>query len=438
VRLSSKTSGCEHFGELSALALIGRVSAEENRELQAHLKACSACREEHAGFADILHNLLPLAHRDESSIRHTLPVSVTRSAYREDSNNVEGSGDVESLVHASQSAHPKRTMWMTGKPIPLYAYAVVLLFFLATGLSMFIGYGHLQRDRARALEATKEEKELDLLRKQGDELREALEKRSSQDTGAQSKKAEQDGTDRDTRAENAKLRAGNRVLQEQLKAATAQIQSMKADAELSQNKESDLLARLSETRQNLAKMSGELDKVQGLRSQDAGTIRTQQDRLKETEDKLTVASVSSERDRNLLAADRDIRDLMGARKLRIVDIFDADGKGRTRKPFGRVFFTEGKSLIFYAFDLGSERPSTRSASYQAWGAAGSPQKGVRSLGIFYQDDQKANRWVLTFDDPVVLDEIDTVFVTIEPPGGSNKPTGNMLLSAYLKANVNHP
>jgi hypothetical protein len=156
------------------------------------------------------------------------------------------------------------------------------------------------------------------------------------------------------------------------------------------------------------------------------------------EEKLTAATDSIERDRRLLVADLDIRNLMGARNLRIIDIFDADSKGRTRKPFGRVFFTEGKSLIFYAFDLPTDRPGLESAAYQVWGYEGSLQRGVRSLGIFYQDDQKASRWVLKFDDPETLAEIDSVFVTIEPPGGSKKPTGKQLLAAYLKASLNHP
>jgi len=42
---------------------------------------------------------------------------------------------------------------------------------------------------------------------------------------------------------------------------------------------------------------------------------------------------------------------MGARKLYIADVFDVDSGSRTKKPFGRVFYTQGKSLIFYAFDL---------------------------------------------------------------------------------------
>ena len=63
---------------------------------------------------------------------------------------------------------------------------------------------------------------------------------------------------------------------------------------------------------------------------------------------------------------------------------------------------------------------------------------ARSLGIFYVDDPKKNRWVLKFEDPRILAEIDSVFVTIEPPGGSAKPTGRKFLYAYLNANPNHP
>src|SRR5260370_3441667 len=59
--------------------------------------------------------------------------------------------------------------------------------------------------------------------------------------------------------------------------------------------------------------------------------RDQERRLKDTE--------------QYLASDRDIRELMGARKLYIADVFDVDSRSRTKKPFGRVFYTQGRSLI---------------------------------------------------------------------------------------------
>jgi hypothetical protein len=63
---------------------------------------------------------------------------------------------------------------------------------------------------------------------------------------------------------------------------------------------------------------------------------------------------------------------------------------------------------------------------------------VKSLGIFYVDDKAQKRWVLKVDDPALLAHIDSVFVTVEPPGGEKKPTGQKLLYAYLNAPPNHP
>jgi len=45
---------------------------------------------------------------------------------------------------------------------------------------------------------------------------------------------------------------------------------------------------------------------------------------------------------------------------------------------------------------------------------------------------------LKFDDEKALDQIDAVFVTLEPDGQSHKPSGKSLLFAYLKVNPNHP
>lgn len=140
----------------------------------------------------------------------------------------------------------------------------------------------------------------------------------------------------------------------------------------------------------------------------------------------------------LLAADRDVRELMGARNLHIIDVFDVDGRGTRQAAFGRVFYTQGKSLIFYAFDLGGASMRRASHTYQAWGIRQASQRATTSLGIFYADDEKQRRWVLKFEDPEVLKKIDAVFVTAEPPGGRLRPTGEKLLYAYLLGKPNHP
>ena len=140
-------------------------------------------------------------------------------------------------------------------------------------------------------------------------------------------------------------------------------------------------------------------------------------------------------DKDFLAHDRDIRDLIGARNLYIADIFDTTESGRTAKQFGRIFYTKDRSLIFYGFDLDKQAGLKRDASFQVWGSS-SDQPAV-SLGLFYQDDSH-KRWVLRCTDPRVLARLDMVFVTIEPPGGSTRPTGKQLLRAYLQIPSNHP
>ena len=76
-------------------------------------------------------------------------------------------------------------------------------------------------------------------------------------------------------------------------------------------------------------------------------------------------------------------------------------------------------------------------SFQVWGKRGPAQGSTHSLGLFQIDDLKQKRWVLRFEDPQILAEIDSVFVTVEPPGGSAKPTGRQFLYAYLDTNPNH-
>ena len=146
-------------------------------------------------------------------------------------------------------------------------------------------------------------------------------------------------------------------------------------------------------------------------------------------------------DEQYLSSDRDIRELMGARKLYIADVFDVDSVSRTRKPFGRVFYTQDKSLVFYAFDL-DHQPGVKNAStFQVWGQRDSElnaESHPMNLGILYEDSESNRRWVLRTDDSKQLAEIDAVFVTVEPHGGSEKPTGKPFLYALLRKEANHP
>jgi hypothetical protein len=182
----------------------------------------------------------------------------------------------------------------------------------------------------------------------------------------------------------------------------------------------------------------ELEGLKGQRSQEDSGAKALVAKIGELNQLLKDREATIDQQQDLLAHDRDIRELMGARDLYIAEVFDVAKTGATEKPYGRVFFTKGKSLVFYAYDLDRQPGFKNANTFQAWGQRGQDREQALNLGVFYEDNVSKKRWVLKFDDPQKLDEIDAVFVTVEPNGGSHKPSGRPLLFAYLKVRPNHP
>ncbi len=134
----------------------------------------------------------------------------------------------------------------------------------------------------------------------------------------------------------------------------------------------------------------------------------------------------------------EVRNLVAARNLHIIDVYDADATGNRQRAFGRVFYVEGRSLIFYAYDLTKLR-SHKSITFHVWGERADRAETTHSLGILSDDDANEHRWSMTFDDPKVLAEINSVFVTVEPANRDVvAPTGKKVLYAFLGAKPNHP
>jgi hypothetical protein len=137
-------------------------------------------------------------------------------------------------------------------------------------------------------------------------------------------------------------------------------------------------------------------------------------------------------------SDAEARELFGARDLHIVDVYDVDSRGKTRRTYGRVLYVEKKLLIFYAFDLEDKKRNRAAAGFQAWGYRQPNSNRPENLGLFRLDDASANRWVLRVNNPRVLERIDALFVTLELPDGSPFPRGRKLLYANLAGPANHP
>jgi hypothetical protein len=239
----------------------------------------------------------------------------------------------------------------------------------------------------------------------------------------------------------------NQIAQLKTQAAQLQQSSAQSNAEVSSLKsqtislatERDGVARkLQEAQSSLEPLQREIDSLQQQRSRDLLHTASLEKRIEDLSTRLKDSDDTAQQQAQFLASDRDIRELMGARDLYIADVFDVDREGETQKVFGRVFYTSGKSLIFYAFDLDKQPGLKDASSFQAWGRRGPNDKRPLNMGIFYLDSQAKKRWVLRFDDPKLLTQIDAVFVTVEPNGGRAKPSGKQLLFASLRTPPNHP
>jgi hypothetical protein len=139
----------------------------------------------------------------------------------------------------------------------------------------------------------------------------------------------------------------------------------------------------------------------------------------------------------LLDAGPQVGSLITARNLHIIDVHDNEGSTRKRA-FGRIFYVEGKSLIFYAYDLAAEGASTKVA-FHVWGEQLGGQQKAKNLGVLHVENGADGRWALTFDDPKVLSKIDTVYVTAESGKHvSDEPKGKRILYAFINGTPNHP
>ena len=60
------------------------------------------------------------------------------------------------------------------------------------------------------------------------------------------------------------------------------------------------------------------------------------------------------------------------------------------------------------------------------------------IGSLCQHKANQKCSVLKSNDAKTISQIDAVFVTVEPEGGSTKPSGKPLLFTYLRLDPNHP
>jgi hypothetical protein len=442
--LNHEGSHHEHFEELCALAASGQISEPQFVELQDHLQQCAYCRSTYNDFIDLLHDKLPLAHPDVAG-SSTLPGFFSEnSSYRERFvARARKEGVAVSLETRRDSARSKWLFWFWARiaTAPLAALAVTVLLVAVgfLGHSLYestVRYSKLASDQAELTRQLSQQAGVTSSAPEETKLA-SLPSRNTVPTTPPTvppgQKADADLAE--LRSRRVAAEARSKVLEDQLTKITSDLEALRAQHEEANLSRERLEIKLREAEQLANVIKEDLEATRQARTKDSLIMTAQDLKIQKMSQRLSEQTEMLEQERALLEASRDVRDLMGARNFHIADVYDIDSKGKDQAAFGRVFYTGGKStLIFYAFDLNDRNTAKRNASFQVWGRRGPVQGPAHSLGLFQIDDQKQNRWVLRFEDTQILAEIDSVFVTVEPSGGSVRPTGRQFLYAYLNAN----
>lgn len=243
-------------------------------------------------------------------------------------------------------------------------------------------------------------------------------------------------------SELERLRSEAQDASEKLAAATTSFNDSKSKSDaqitaLTQDRDASA-ARVRDAEAKYQAVEGELNTLRSQHQQDLLQVATLEDRVNNLSASLKDTTTRAASDEQYLSTDRDIRDLIGARNLYIADIMDVDESGQSRKPFGRVFYTKTKSLVFYAYDLDRQPGVKLTSTFQVWGRTGVGDKKPVNLGILYMDSETNRRWTLRVDNPQQLSQLDAIFVTIEPRPQMERPTGKPFLVASLRREPNHP
>jgi hypothetical protein len=414
----------EYFIELCALSTTDALTMEEWRQLELHLSICASCREIKAQYDAVVARTLPAMAADHAETGDDPPSDSWSVEQAEAS--LMARIEHENIVPERDPQPSTRTSKWQGLPWP---YAGAAVFIVA---ALCIGY-RIGTVRGHSSTAVTASSSLPIDKAQPDP------NRFNAPYTPAPRKDEQRGEN--TADLHRQVQEGVQEitqLKEQLNRVKDELADSSSALDRNSQDRAELERQLSLAQTSAQNLQDKLNVTASQTSQGNAQSQTFQAQVDELTASMREKDEQIAQHEKLLEHDRDIRNLIGARDLYIAEIYDVAKNGKTQKPFGRVFYTKGKSLVFYAYDL-DQQPGVKLAStFQAWGRKGIDQQHDINLGMFYQDDQNKKRWILKSNDPTTLTQIDAVFVTVEPPGESSKPSGKPLLFTYLRLMPNHP
>jgi anti-sigma factor RsiW len=428
--------------ELCAFSTSGQLSEEEQNRLKQHLAVCPACREALREYESIVNDTIPAIGAEQSSRIDPGPgfsQSKAEKAFFErlakeerKKTSAEKKNGVPSAFRRVLPIAPESTwrhVWML--------YAAGILLFVTLCLSAYwVGVRH-GADVAKSVPPVPTANQPQVAAQTPASLEEQLSDAAHEREIAQAQIVQRDKTLANLRRQLQQQAAEINRLKEAQNGLQADLQSDKAGKQDLIQQRTDLGQKLEAAQVESQALQQKVASLTQQSTSEAAQAKALGAKVDDLTRLLQDREASLNQQDELLAHDRDVREVMGARNLYIAEVYDTDEKGATRKPYGRLFYTKEKSVIFYAYDL-DQQAGKHAQTFQAWGRRGPDFKQALNLGIFYEDNASKKRWVLKLDDPKTLAQIDAVFVTVEPRGGSEKPSGKPLLFSYLRVNPNHP
>ncbi len=387
------------FQELCVLFAAGELTDEEIYRLEEHVSECSDCRrylervprKASAAMEELAPKRVPEASSTKSfdfeAAKKRLFAHLPKIKKNDDP---PAGGRIEYAVagipgHGGSATSLGQSLILVRSFKPYLPYAAG--FFLALGLSLTLYWNGPRRQaddirltagRAEnnAVASREEAKELS---KQRDALNAQLQDRTTIVLTLQSQIAqlrrridELEETGSKAADEKYQLETTQETLNKNLRDEQANVAALRSELNSSRQQYTSDSLRTADLEKRIEQLSA--------------SVRDQREQIEQQDSEIA-------QQRDLLAHDRDIRDLMGARQLYVAEVYDSDENGRPKKAYARVFYTKDRSLIFYGFDL-DRQPGVRNVgAFQVWGRRGTNRENALNLGILFQDSSTNKRWI---------------------------------------------
>jgi len=416
----------EKFEEMCALKATGQLAAQEEQQLEEHLVACDRCRAMSEEFALIIHELpCPSVKLADRAVLRQSQQGGFRSRFLENAreHGLRFSEEAQLGPNKLFSFFPST---LSLRPGLAYGLAAIM----AVGILAYYKRVEHRDSGAAALRQS-------VPNQQTDKPAPVAANRTSANADELNKALISDNADKDGLIKSLSSRLEK--VEAELETRRSENERLELTIRQLHDASSQLSSHSNENDLHLQQVRADLEKANEARAAVEADLNATKAEATDLAQQLRAQLAAEQRERELLSVGRDVRDLMGARNLHVIDVRDADGRGKDKKSFGRVFYTEGKSLIFYAYDLDEKKSTNANYAFHAWGERLGQPASVKSLGFLYVDDKQQKRWVLKVDDPQQLATIDSVFVTLEPhTDGNEVPRGHKILYAFLGGVANHP